>query len=317
MPGLGLLTLAGTIPEGWTCSYHELDSADEETLACIADERPTLVALSALTASIEQAYRASDSLRRRGAKTVLGGLHVTALPDEARAHADAVVVGEGEAIFATVLEDALRGELRPSYRAEAPFDLARAPLPRFDLLGKRARPRYTLQTQRGCPLACEFCGASRLLGTFREKPAAIVARELEAICALDQRPVVELADDNTFVNPRWCNEFLDAMAERDVRWFTETDVSIADHPELLARLFESGCRQVLIGFEAASPAGLEGIDARNWKRRRFDGYRDAIRRVQETGVSVNGCFILGKDSDGPEVFDEVAEFVESSGLTEV
>jgi radical SAM superfamily enzyme YgiQ (UPF0313 family) len=198
-------------------------------------------------------------------------------------------------------------------------------MPRFELLDTARYNRITVQTQRGCPHDCEFCAASLRYGKgYRQKPIEQVMREIDrvrerwtAAGSTNGPPFVELADDNTFVNPRWSEEFLDAMAERDVRWFTETDVSVADHPRLLERLFASGCRQVLIGFESSSPLGLEGIDARNWKRQRFAGYRAAIERVQATGVSVNGCFILGKDSDGPEVFDEVAEFVESSGLTEV
>src|SRR5207244_4949734 len=116
--------------------------------------------------------------------------HVTACADEAQRHVDAVVVGEGEPVWRELLSDAARGNLRPLYRASAPFDLGAAPLPRFDLLGARPRPRFTLQTQRGCPLGCEFCGASRLLGSFREKPVARVAAELGAITALDPRPLL-------------------------------------------------------------------------------------------------------------------------------
>src|SRR5262245_15964161 len=172
LPTLGLLTLAGMTPDEWQCSWHEAATADEALVADVLSTCPTLVAISALTASVEEAYRFSTLLRRSGTRTVLGGLHATSCPDEATRFCDAVVVGDGEPVWKEVLADAAAGQLRPVYRANAPFDLSESPVPRFGLLGHRRRPRYTIQTQRGCPLACEFCAASRLLGPHRLKPIA-------------------------------------------------------------------------------------------------------------------------------------------------
>src|SRR5262245_15031957 len=160
LPALGLLTLAGLTPAHWSVSYHEAVRADEAFAEKVAEERPELVAVSALTASIDEAYRFCEMVRRRGTRVVLGGLHATACPTEAVRHADAVVVGDGEPVWRQVLFDAEAKELKPVYRATVPFDLADSPVPRFDLLGDVPRPRFTIQTQRGCPLACEFCGAS-------------------------------------------------------------------------------------------------------------------------------------------------------------
>src|SRR5687767_8588517 len=126
----------------------------------------------------------------------IGGLHVTAMPDEAACHADAVIDGEGEPVWLQVLRDAQRQTLQPTYRAPR-SRRGCWPLPRFDLLGA-SPPRFTLQTQRGCPLACDFCAASRLLGPFREKPAENIRQELQAIRGLDPQPRIELADDNSF-----------------------------------------------------------------------------------------------------------------------
>src|SRR5262245_7962113 len=135
LPALGLLTLAGLTPPHWTCSYHEAPRADEAFAERILSERPDLVALSALTASVEEAYRFSTLLRRAGARVVLGGLHATVCPDEVRAHCDAVIVGEGEPVWRELLADVEAGDLKPLYRATVPFDLARSTVPRFDLLG--------------------------------------------------------------------------------------------------------------------------------------------------------------------------------------
>jgi radical SAM superfamily enzyme YgiQ (UPF0313 family) len=317
MPSLALLTVAALTPRRHDVDYFEVDDLREAPDLAGYD----LVGVSTYTARAFAAYALCDRLRARGVRVVLGGLHATLAADECAEHADSVVVGEAEETWPALIADLERGGLRPMYRAGRVADVERSPLPRFELLDLARYNRITVQTQRGCPHDCEFCAASVRYGRgFRQKPVAQVVGEIDRARGLwpaGHTPFLELADDNTFVDPRWSVEFLTAMADRDLRWFTETDVSIADHPELLERLAASGCLQVLIGFESATPAGLAGIDARGWKARRFAGYREAIRRIQDAGVSVNGCFILGKDADGPEVFDEVAEFVLCSGLTEV
>ncbi|HUE73225.1 MAG TPA: cobalamin-dependent protein, partial [Pirellulaceae bacterium] len=216
LPALGLLTLAGMLPPDWTCSYLPAERCDEGLIDRVIAERPTLVAISALTASIQEAYALGRRLRQSKLPVVLGGLHVTACPDEASQHADAVVIGEGEAVWPQVLADAAAAALRPIYRPLPASGPPEWPLPRFDLLGA-GPPRYTLQPQRGCPLACDFCGASRLLGKFREKPAAAICRELAQITSRTPRPLLELADDNTFAGNRDPHELFDALSAAGAR----------------------------------------------------------------------------------------------------
>jgi radical SAM superfamily enzyme YgiQ (UPF0313 family) len=240
-------------------------------------------------------------------------LHATACSEEALRHCDAVVVGDGEPVWAELLADAERGALRPLYRAPAPFDLARAPVPRFDLLGSGPRPRFTVQTQRGCPLACEFCGASRVLGPYRVKPAAHIKRELAAIRALDPRPVLELADDNTFAGERDAEELLEALADAGARYFTEVDWRVGEVPGLPAKLAASGCVQVLVGIESLvfrhpgmgpKQADLSRIVA-------------ALEAIQAAGVVVIGCFIVGCDGETHDSLDRLAEFIRSSPLADI
>jgi radical SAM superfamily enzyme YgiQ (UPF0313 family) len=313
LPALGLLTLAGLTPPPWTCTYREtaddgLALADE-----LAQERPDLVAISALTASIDEAYRFSARLRRAGVRVVLGGLHATACPEEARRHVDALVVGEGEPVWTRVLADAAAQSLQPIYRAAAPFDLAQAPVPRFELLGPRLRPRWTVQTQRGCPLACEFCGASRLLGSFREKPATQVRRELAALRALAAEPLLELADDNSFAGPRSPEPLLEAFADAGARYFTEVDWRIGERPELLRGLAQSGCVQVLVGIESlVYNAPGTGPKQAAWPR-----IRAALQAIQEAGVAVIGCFIAGCDGETRASLDRLAEFIDASPPADV
>jgi radical SAM superfamily enzyme YgiQ (UPF0313 family) len=217
-----------------------------------------------------------------------------------------------------VLEDWEQSRLGRVYRSEFhEVKLGAAPPPRYDLLDFGRYNRLPVQTARGCPLHCEFCAASRIFGGYKTKPVEAVVRDIREVKKAWRHPFIELADDNTFVNKRWSKDLVRAIAAEEVHWFTETDVSVAEDPELVDLLAASGCRQLLIGFESPSRASLEGIDAANWKARQHDRYRRAIDALQGRGVSVNGCFIVGNDGDTPAIFGEVERFVKSSGLTDV
>lgn len=314
LPALGLLTLAGLTPPNWEVSYHEVAGDIRAAAEQITREKPTLAAISALTASILDAYALADFLRAEGIPVVIGGLHATTMPDEAALHADAVVIGDGEPVWPQLLADAERKQLRPRYRADRPFDLAQAPMPRFDLLGAKDRPRYTLQTSRGCPLACDFCGASRLLGPYRTKPAALIERELAAIREnTGRRTTIELADDNTFAARRDSAALLDVLERSGVRYFTECDWRIGEQPDILDRLAASGCVQVLVGIETLRPrhAGM-GAKAAPLPR-----VMDALNAVQSAGVAVIGCFVVGGEGEDLESLHALGEFLIDSPLADI
>jgi radical SAM superfamily enzyme YgiQ (UPF0313 family) len=235
------------------------------------------------------------------------------LPDEALAHADAVVRGEGEPHWRRVVADLKRGRLARVYASEDGelYDLSRSPVPRFDLLDPENYNRIPVQTSRGCPHRCEFCAGSRLFGPgYRQKSVSQVIAEVEAVCEIWSRPFIEFADDNLFVDHRWGEKLLTRLAPLGVRWFAETDLSIADAPELIASLRPAGCYQLLIGLESLSGDKLRAVDPTGWKAGRRSRYVDAIRLIQDAGVTVNACFVVGLDGDTPAVFDEVRRFVD-------
>lgn len=316
LPSLGLLTVAGLTPPEHEVDYVELDGIPALSSLSNYD----LVGISALTASIEDAYRVADEYRRRGVKVVMGGLHVSSLPDEALGHCDAVVIGGAEGAWPRVLSDAVAGTLRGRYMG-AREDVFKAPLyarPRFDLLRQRPHNRVTVQTSRGCPRRCEFCAASLLITQgFNQKPVELVIEEIRAARSHFAQPFFELADDNTFLNQRWGQEFLRALIPEQLNWFTETDASVAEDPELCDLLAEAGCRQLLIGFESPRAGDLGKIDPAEWKRRVAPEATRVIDALQSRGISVNGCFILGLDAHTPDVFPVIRDFVRTSGLAEV
>ena len=316
LPSLSLLTLAALTPDSFEVSYHEIEDIRNvgEPPAC------DLAAIASYSAQIKDAYLLADRYRSLGVRIVLGGLHVSALPDEALQHAESIVVGEGELGWPDLLVDLARGSLGRVYEPKGrEFDLADSPLPRFDLLDVDRYNRLTVQTQRGCPWRCEFCAASiQLTNLYKVKPVDRVLAEIHEIKRLWPTPFVEFADDNSFVNRRHSKELLRALAGEEIRWFTESDIAIADDPELLELMHASGCAEVLIGLESPTASGVDGIETRrNWKRGRFNDYVDAIARIQGHGIAVNGCFVLGLDGDGPGVFDAVEALVRRSGQFDV
>ncbi len=318
LPSLGLLTLAAHTPENWDIVYREWDEISAAAIHSLAQENFDLIAISALTARVLEAYRIADELRADGQIVVLGGLHVSMLPQEAMAHAAAVVCGEGENIWPQVLADFENQDLQPLYDSfAAPFRFQEARVPRYDLLDVSRYNRLTLQTARGCPLDCAFCGASRLISKFKTKPQAQIRRELEAIFHLWPKPFLELADDNTFAHKAHARSVAEIMGEYGAPWFTETDISVADDSELLQLLAESNCAQLLIGLESSLPQALDEADSRHWKRKQLDFYREKIARIQEAGIPVNGCFVVGFDSDDESCFERTRDFAQACELGEV
>jgi len=316
LPSLGLLTLAGLTPEQFQVEYHEI--ADLKTLP----ELPTdfdLVAISTFTAQFYEACGVADFYQARQIPVVMGGITVSSLREQAKEHCTSVVVGEGELLWPELLADFERGELKPFYVTNREFDFAQAPLPRFDLLDPERYNRLTVQTSRGCPHKCEFCASSILLTSrYKLKPVEKVIAEIRAIKRIWPKPFIEFADDNSFVHREHYKRLLGELARENIRWFTEADVRVAGDDELLARIRDAGCQQILIGFESPRRTSLYGVELRNnWKLRQQDYYLEAIAKIQAHGITVNGCFILGLDGDTRDVFDDVLQFVRDSGLYEV
>ena len=318
LPSLGLLTLAGLTPECYEVEYHEIaELRGGDRLP----DRFDLVALSTFTAQLKEAYVVAEFYRQRNVPVVMGGITVSSLPLEAKAHCTSVVIGEGEPLWPEVLSDFAKGCLKPFY-VQSPrnqFDLCHAPMPRFALLDPAKYNRITVQTSRGCPHRCEFCASSILLAPqYRVKPVEKVIAEIREIKKIWSRPFIEFADDNSFVQREHFKRLLRQLANEKLRWFTEADVRVAEDGELLGLMRDSGCQQVLIGLETPRAASLDGLELKsNWKLHRQNSYKAAIARIQSYGITVNGCFILGLDGDTPDVFEEVFNFVKESGLYEV
>lgn len=317
LPSLGLLTLAGMTPR-----HHELSYIEVPDLTAV-DPLPAdfdLIAISSYSAQINEAYDLAAQYKSLGIPVVIGGPHVSVLPHEAIDHCDAVVIGEGECVWLDVLNDCENGKLKRIYGSlKGKYSLNNAPIPAFELLDISKYNRLTVQTSRGCPHRCEFCASSILLvDEYKQKPMHQVLAEIDKIIDIWKNPFIEFADDNTFVNKEYWKELLTQLKERKIKWFTETDLSVSEDEKLLELMRESGCAQVLIGFESPNQPALQGVDLRNdWKYNHFTKYKEAIQKIQSHGVTVNGCFVIGLDGHDETIFEQVFEFVKEAKLYEV
>jgi radical SAM superfamily enzyme YgiQ (UPF0313 family) len=318
LASLGLLYLAAVTPPGHESHYFEAESDGTEPPDVYECD---LVAISTFSAQVFEAYAIADRLRAKGVRVAMGGLHVSVRPEEALKHADYVFVGEGERIWPLAVELIEKGKAPRLWRADKlpPIDVRELPVPRYDLLANRPYTRFTVQTARGCPWRCDFCASNVMLRQpYRKRPVEHVRRDIEALTRLRKRPFIEFADDNTFVDKAWGKKLCQQLVPLRLKWMTETDISVADDPELLDLLRQSRCRQLLIGLESPEQASLEGMELRsNFKASRWPTYRDAVRRIQDHGITVNGCFILGLDGHTPDIFQQVLEVADEIPLFDV
>jgi radical SAM superfamily enzyme YgiQ (UPF0313 family) len=318
LPSLGLLYLAACTPAGHDVHYFEAE-ADHKVPPEVFD--CDLVAINTFSAQAFEAYAVADRLRQAGIVVAIGGLHVSVLPEEACAHAEHVIVGEGENVWSAVVKAVASGAAPRTWNAAdfPPVDVRRLPVPRYDLLAGRPYNRFPVQTTRGCPWRCDFCASNVMLRqSYRKRPVEAVIRDIRAVMRLSRRPFIEFADDNTFVDKAWGKDLCRELIPLRVKWFTETDITVADDPELLQLMREARCRQVLIGLESPDHSALEGIELRaNFKARRAPDAMEAVRRIQEHGITVNGCFILGLDRHTPDIFEQVYDFAMRAPLYDV
>lgn len=318
LPSLGLLYLAASTPAGHELRYFEAESDGSEPAEIYDFD---LVAISTFSAQIDEAYAIADRLRARGVKVAMGGLHVSVLPEEAKQHADYVIIGEGENVWPAVVKAAEQNEAPNVFRSDdfEAVDVTKLPVPRYDLLGASKYNRFAVQTSRGCPWRCDFCASTVMLQKpYRKRPVEHVVRDIRAVLEHQPDAFIEFADDNTFVDKRWGKELCRALIPLGIKWFTETDISVADDPELLVLMRVAGCRQVLIGLESPTRDALDGVELHaNFKSNRCAGYLEAVEAIQSHRITVNGCFVLGLDGHNTSAFEDVLNFAMKAGLYDV
>jgi radical SAM superfamily enzyme YgiQ (UPF0313 family) len=308
---LSLLVLARLTPPEWTV---EVIDENLERVAYERRPRPDLVGITAFTSQATRAYEVAGYFRSRGVSVVMGGIHATMCGDEALRYVDAVVANEAESVWLQVLDDARRGRLQRLYRGGL-GTMADVPPARHDLLAGRYY-LGSVQTTRGCPLACTFCSVTAFNGgRFRHRPIEHVVAELRQI----RETRILFVDDN-LIGTRQdhigrSKALFRAMIEAGQTrpWICQATINFADDDELLDLAGAAGCEGVLIGFESPTLDGLKAV------RKKFNvhGGRDlraSVQRIQRRRILVLGSFIIGLDTDRRGIGAAIARAADEYGI---
>jgi radical SAM superfamily enzyme YgiQ (UPF0313 family) len=314
MPPLGLAYVAAYTPATWEIEVHD-EQVEPEALPA-AD----LVGLTTTSLTITRAYEIAAHYRARGTPVVLGGVHASSLPAEAEGRADAVVVGDVERVWETVVRDAEAGRLQPRYDGEmGPLDDLRRP--RLDLF----RSRYTyapVSASRGCPFRCDFCAINRFYGgTYRRRPVEGVLEDLRHT----GRPFVFFTDGNLYGHSQrdraafveLCREIVKARRCGRLPWRAWTcyaSVNALDDDEALGLAREAGCRALLVGFESIDPESLREMNKSLNLRFGPESYPRLIENAHRHGLVVVGELVVGTDHDTLETLRQTARFIDTSNL---
>src|ERR687886_2754779 len=283
-PPLGLATLAGYLRD----DDDDVTIHDEHVETLELEDTPDLVVIQVYITSARRAYALADHYRHRGAHVALGGLHVTSLPEEAAAHADTVFIGPGEDTWPAFLADLRAGRPAPLYRSTV-RTLAGVPPIRRDLIKRHLYlVPNSIVVSRGCPHSCDFCYKEAFFQGGKGFYTQTVDDALAEIERLPGRHLYFL-DDHLFGNPRFAEALFDGMHGMGRLWQAAGTVKSVLQPRLLEKAAASGLRSLFVGFETLNPSNLrEQHKYQNLNR----DYDEAIRRLRDLGVMVNGSFVF-------------------------
>lgn len=303
--------LSTSLLAGLTPSQHEVSIIDESLTEIDFNEKADLIGITAITPLAPRGYEIADQFRKMGRKVVIGGIHASWLPEEAKSHSHSVVIGEADEIWAEILMDAEKGEMKPFYRQKERTDLRYLPNARRDLLPQKGYLFHNLiQTTRGCPYDCEFCSVTALHGrSYRTRPIPEVEKEIQSLER--SKAYIFFVDDNLVGNLSHAKELFTMLSHYRLRWISQGPIHIAEDEELVSLMARAGCHGLFIGFESLRQENLNLIGK---QINRIEGYERGIKRLHDAGIGVYASFVFGYDYDDPSVFDEFLEFAERNRI---
>jgi radical SAM superfamily enzyme YgiQ (UPF0313 family) len=297
---LTLTTLAALVPDELAATVTLVDEGIEDVPVTLDAD---LVGMTVITGTAPRACELARQFRSRGIPVVLGGPHVTLVPDDAQTHADAVVVGYAEDTWPVLLRDFARGEMRSRYTQQADLSLAGRPFPRRDLMpGARFLTNNVFEATRACIHNCEFCVVPAAWG---RKPFQKPVEDVVGDITRHRASKLIFVDLNLIADRAYAHKLFEALIPLKVQWYGLSTVLLADDLPLLKLAARSGCRGLLIGFESILPANLHQSSKGFNRPSRF---KEVVALMHAHGIAVYGCFVFGMDHDTPEVFVETARF---------
>ncbi len=334
LPLLGYPAMSLAMISALTPDKFNVRLVDEANEAVPYGEGCDLALIVGQTHHMPNVYAIADRLRSEGAKVILGGMHVTALSEEALQHADSVIIGEGEAVWSEILDDFAAGSLKRGYDGHE-VDVDDLPPIRRDLLNKKFyHTGEIIETTRGCPVGCVFCGVQNFFGArFRVRSPEAIRQELMTLFGprppqtrwkqwlarhwhpdipyFVERRLLYVTDSNFISEPQHARAVLNVFKESDIRWYGHASFNLTRDEAMLDLMVESGCIGVNIGFESLSQTN---IDQMHKFPNKTAQYADCIRHLHDREIGVMGTFIVGFDEDTPGVFDQIVDFATENRL---
>lgn len=297
---LTLTTLAALVPPELDVELELVDEGIQDVDPAIEAD---LVAMTVITGTAVRAYELAAHFRRRGIPVVLGGPHVTLVPDDAQPHADAIVVGYAEETWPQLLREFADGRMQRRYVQDPDLTLENLPFPRRELLPRRRYlTRNVFEATRGCVHSCDFCVVPAAWGRKPyQKPIEHVVADIRQSRA---RKLI-FVDLNLIADREYARRLFEALVPLRVEWYGLATVLLAEDLPLLELAARSGCRGLLMGLESISSDNLRDC------KKGFNSpekYARVVERLHEQGIALNGCFVFGMDHDTPEVFRKTARF---------
>ena len=310
-PPLNLPYLAALTPE-----HYSVELIDEN-IEPFRFREADIVGITAYSSAVNRGYEIAQIYRKQGIPTVMGGIHVSMMPEEAIKYCDTIVVGEAEHIWSDVLKDFEAGELKRRYQGSW-ADLEKLPIPRRDILQNDYYIWGSIQTSRGCPMNCSFCSVTAFNGgRFRRRRLEDVITELEQI---PQKNVM-ITDDNLVgyskADRQWAKIFFSRIIEKGIKknFLAQSSIQFGEDSELIQLASRGGLRVLFIGLESVNPDSLKSYQKGvNLKRLQQHQYHQSISRIRSQGIAVFGAFVMGSDDDDISIFDRTLNFVESAHL---
>jgi len=303
---LTLTTLAALVPDELEASLTLMDEGIEDVDRTLDVD---LIGMTVITGTAPRAYELAAHFRSRGIPVVLGGPHVTLVPDDAKPHADAVVVGYAEDTWPELLRDLACGQMKPQYTQSPDLSLAGRPLPRRDLMpGARFLTNNVFEATRACIHNCEFCVVPAAWG---RKPYQKPVEDVVADITRHGARKLIFVDLNLIADRGYAQRLFEALIPLKVQWYGLSTVLLAEDLPLLKLAARSGCRGLLIGFESIVSANLRQSSKGFNRPSRF---KEVVALMHAHGIAVYGCFVFGMDHDTPDVFLETARLAVDAGI---
>lgn len=307
-----MIPLALPVVAACTPDHYDIRITDEESEPLPVDYQPDIVGITTLNATMIRAFELGDYFRKLGIAVVMGGINASVMPEKYLEHSDAVVIGEAENAWGNCLADFEKGTLRKTYKADPLYDYKNPGQPRWDLVNMNAIFQVAVQVTRGCPFDCDFCLVSKIFGRqMRFRDIGNVIKEIKNLPS----KYIFFVDDNLTINKKYAHELMLSLKSLGISWACMASIDVAEDEELLSEMAESGCFNILIGFESLNPESLK--ETNKGHNRGGTIYKEAIEKIHKSGIQINASFIVGFDNDTLDEFDRIFEFTLENGLSNV